>query len=191
MIVFNEGGVESKRADEKNFYRDEAGFTLIEALVVMVVGVAVLAGAAAGIGRLFSASNVTTEAQNITMIAANVKGMKDGPNGYTALSNGTALKFKAIPENMTISGENITNLWNGAVTLTPTNSGKSFNIAYASVPADACKQIALKLKGGGWEKLAAGKKGDTEIKPSAGLADIDAACADKDGAGVTMTFTSK
>lgn len=176
-----------------DFVRDETGFTLIEALVVMVVGVAVLAGAAAGIGRLFAASNITTEAQNITLIAANVKGMKDGPNGYTALNNGTALQFKAIPENMTVTGSGdsakISNLWNGEVTLKPTADKKSFDINYADVPEDACKQLALKLKGGGWEKLAAGGK---PIAPSATLVDINTACVVPSGkSGLDMVFTSK
>lgn len=185
LVVFSERGVGST-------LKDQSGFTLIEALVVMVVGVAVLAGAAAGIGRLFAASNVATEAQNITLIAANIKGMKDGPQGYKALTMATAKAFKAIPENMTISGQDtepkVTNLWNGDVTFASTNEAKSFMITYSGVPDDACKQLALKLKGGGWESLGVGD-GKTLITPSSDLGAINTACAKGSGKG-TMIFQS-
>jgi prepilin-type N-terminal cleavage/methylation domain-containing protein len=189
---------DAKRLCEKNvgeFFKDQSGFTLIEALVVMVVGVAVLAGAAAGIGRLFAASNVSTEAQNITLLSANIKGMKDGPSGYAALSMVNAAAFKAIPENMTMGGTaaapTIVNLWNGDVTVAPVSAGgnKSFSIKYEGVPEDACKQLALKLKGGGWEDLTV--KG-ISIKPTDGLTQIDAACKPADKASsVTMIFQGR
>lgn len=187
----------SQTSSDENFHvkigggvlKDQSGFTLIEALVVMVVGVAVLAGAAAGIGRLFAASNVSTEAQNITLIATNIQSMKDGPQGYKALSMATAKAFNVIPGNMTVSGDDkspvVTNVWNGTVTFAPVAGDKSFDITYEGVPAEACNQLALKLKGGGWEAMQAGS---ASIKAESTLADIDKACK---AAGGKMVFRSR
>jgi prepilin-type N-terminal cleavage/methylation domain-containing protein len=135
----------------------QAGFTLIEALVVMMVGVVVLASAAAGIGKLFRSSEISAEASNITQMAAAIRSIKNGAAGYEGLNNMLAIQFGAVPANMTqsITGTTgtITNGWNGAVTIAPVAGNQSFSIAYANVPTQACQQLALKLRAAGWASL--------------------------------------
>lgn len=175
-----------KQFTKKTIKAAQGGFTLIEAMVVMIVGVVVLAAAAAGIGKLFSTSNVSTEVGNITQMSANLQGLR-GPAGYKGLSNELAISYKAIPANMVVSPDSkITNAWNGDVTITSVKEDQSYNIAYTKVPQDACQQIMTKLINAGWTEV---KAGTTPLSASSTLAEIKTACTpDKDGASL-MSFT--
>jgi prepilin-type N-terminal cleavage/methylation domain-containing protein len=163
----------------------QAGFTLIEALVVMMVGVVVLAGAAAGIGKLFRSSEISAEASNITQMAASLRSMKNGSAGYTGLTNAVAVSYRAIPANMAQAADGtITNSWGGGVTITAGSSNQSFSIAYANVPAEACQQLALRLRAAGWTSMSIGT---AAINGASTLAEIQAACVSETN---TLTFVS-
>ena len=167
----------------------QKGFTLIEALVVMIVGIVILAAAAAGIGKLFRSSEISTEAENITQMSATLKNLKNGANGYDGLSNKLAVDYKAVPATMTssVDGDStkLFNTWNGPVDISPTSGNQAFQISYGLVPSEACQQLALKLRNAGWSSLTAD---GTEIKSDTGLAAIATACS-KEG-GTTMVFVS-
>ncbi|WP_208456192.1 type 4 pilus major pilin [Burkholderia sp. BCC0044] len=167
----------------------QKGFTLIEALVVMIVGIVILAAAAAGIGKLFRSSEIATEAENITQMSATLKNLKNGANGYTGLSNALAVQYKAVPATMTTStgdkgATNLFNTWNGAVNITAANSNQAYQIEYQGVPAEACQQLALKLRNAGWASV---KAGTTDITSTTSLTDIGTACT---GDSTTLTFVS-
>jgi type II secretory pathway pseudopilin PulG len=157
----------------------QGGFTLIEALVVMIVGIVILAAAAAGIGKLFHASEISTEANHITQITANVKNLR-GPKGYQGLTNEMAVKYKAIPADMAVSadGKSIFNSWKGAVTVAASGD-RAFSITYDGVPPEACQQLVLKLRTGTllnrafWETL---KVGGVRIYSTSSLTTIGGAC---------------
>jgi type II secretory pathway pseudopilin PulG len=171
----------------------QKGFTLIEALVVMIVGIVILAAAAAGIGKLFRSSEISTEAENITQMSANLRNLKSGANGYLRLSNAIAVQYKAVPATMTVStvtqGDETTatikNTWNGEVQISPKgSSNQSYSITYEKVPPEACQQLALKLRNGGWASLTAGS---TQITPASTLAEIGKACSSDEN---ILTFVS-
>jgi type II secretory pathway pseudopilin PulG len=166
----------------------QKGFTLIEALVVMIVGIVILAAAAAGIGKLFRSSEISTEAENITQMSANLRNLKSGANGYLRLSNAIAVQYKAVPATMTTStdkdGTKLFNTWNGPVDIKEANNAQSFQISYGKVPSEACQQLALKLRNAGWSSLTAGS---VQITPAAGLVDIGKACASDEN---TLVFVS-
>ena len=155
----------------------QKGFTLIEALVVMIVGIVILAAAAAGIGKLFRSSEISTEAENITQMSATLKNLKNGANGYAGLSNQLAVQYKAVPATMTSSsddkGTKLFNTWNGEVKIEPALGAQAFQISYADVPAEACQQLSLKLRNAGWSSMTAG---GTAITPATSLTEIGTAC---------------
>ena len=129
----------------------QRGFTLVEALVVMIVGIVILAAAAAGMGKLFRTSEVSTEISNITQITANLRNIRTS-HGFKGIDNKLLVKLKAIPADMSQTADGvITNSWGGDVKITP-RYDSGFMIEYNKVPAEACMQLALKLRGsgGGW-----------------------------------------
>lgn len=171
---------------EKEKRSNEDGFTLIEAMVVMIVGVMVLAGAAAGINKLFVANNVSTEAQNIQSIAANMKTVASSEGGYDSIaSNKEAIDLHVFPTNMKINGTDVRNVWGGSVTVAGT--ADSYTLTYPSVPAEECIQIASKLRNASWDSVATAPDtasgsdatANTGITPTTTLADIQTACGTK------------
>ncbi|EAA4188422.1 prepilin-type N-terminal cleavage/methylation domain-containing protein [Salmonella enterica subsp. enterica] len=165
---------------------NEDGFTLIEAMVVMIVGVMVLAGAAAGINKLFVANNVSTEAQNIQSIAANMKTVASSEGGYDSIAgNKEAIDLHVFPTNMKVNGTDVRNVWGGSVTVAGTTD--SYTLTYPSVPAEECIQIASKLRNASWDSVATAPDtasgsdatANTGITPTTTLADIQTACGTK------------
>ena len=163
-------------------HRRQSGFTLIETLVVTIVGIVILAAAATGVGKLYSSSEISTEAENIAQMFANLKNLKNGHNGYAELRNVTALEYKVVPPNMKVEqyqdGDRksavIHNSWGGLVVIYPEGANKeAFRIQYSDVPSEPCQQLSLKLRNAGWARVRAGSR---EIMPTSSLGDIAKFC---------------
>ena len=155
---------------------------MIEALVVMIAGVVILAAAAAGVGKLYSSSEISTEAENITQMFANLKNLKNGHNGYAELRNVTALEYKVVPPNMKVEqyreGDRksavIHHSWGGLVVIYPEGDNKeAFRIQYSDVPSEPCQQLSLKLRNAGWAKVRAGGR---DVMRTSSLSDIAKFC---------------
>lgn len=156
----------------------ENGFTLIEALVAMIVGIVVLAGAAAGIGKLFRSSEISTEASNIVQIATNLKNVAGSGGAFGELTNELATKYKVFPENMAHGPKGALNSWNGEVNVGIAPDKQIF-IDYNGVPAEGCQQLVMKLwPAGSWLRIqindAAG------IPKNISLTEIADSCNNKD-----------
>ncbi|NID04703.1 type IV prepilin [Luteibacter jiangsuensis] len=151
----------------------------------MIVGIVILAAAAAGIGKLFRTSEISTEAANITQMAANLRSLKNGANGYTGLDTKLAVQYKAVPANMSQTSAGVVkNSWNGDVTIGETTTHQEYTIEYANVPDDACMQLVQKLANAGWSKVEAGGK---TLTPTSSLSDIQAGCTDPTANAITFT----
>ncbi len=113
----------------------------------MIVGIIILGAAAAGIGKLFRNSEVSTETSNILQMRAVLRDLVgDGNHGFKDMTNALAIQYKAIPTNMMIQGdEKIYNSWGGLVNIGPTDNGESLFIDYYNVPPDACQRLVLAL----------------------------------------------
>jgi type II secretory pathway pseudopilin PulG len=126
---------------------EQKGFTLIEALVVMIVGIVILAAAAAGIGKLFRSSEITEEVSNITQMQSQLTSLsRSDRNTYIQAED--AIRFKVIPANMTVKNNRIFNAWGGPVLVSAWQGLP--HVDYLDVPADACSQLVLKLRDTGW-----------------------------------------
>ncbi len=168
--------------------RRQAGFTLLEALVVMVVGVFISAAAFGG-NKLYTASRVSDEASNITQIATNLKPLKNDSRGYADLTVPLALSRNAVPLSMSQTSSTISSPW-GSVTVGPVSVADSDHhmIAYQNVPEEACQQLALKLRSGGWTTFTVNNQVIGPSTPIDGAAgSIQSACANPSN---TLVFTS-
>ena len=168
-------------------YARPKGFTLIETLVVMIVGIVILSTAAAGIGRLFRHSEISTEANNIMQMTANLRNLRNGTKGYKHLTNWVAVKYKAVPATMSQDTENghVSNTWNGDVFIqSVAPDDQAFSILYTKVPSEACQQLTLKLRGAGWSRMLAG---EALITSGTSLSEIGKACDKKEN---TLYFIS-
>ncbi|WP_093521408.1 type 4 pilus major pilin [Stigmatella erecta] len=155
--------------------RCQSGVTLIEALALIIGGIVVLAAVALGVFKLFTASEISTEASNITQISTNLKNLKDGTNGYRDLDTKTAIAFHVFPLNMAQSpAGTVSNSWGGAVSVdqAPGNSDH-YILSYKGVPQEACQQLALKLRSADWVGLTIG---GARIDKSSSISDIQSVC---------------
>ncbi|WP_175885443.1 type 4 pilus major pilin [Burkholderia sp. BCC0044] len=166
----------SKILTSRSISRGKAqkGFTLIETLVVMIVGIVILAAAAAGIGKLFRASEITEEAANLVQLRTQLDSL-NSYGGYKGITNAVAIKFKAIPTNMSVKDNKISNIWGGDVVLGSAQSGRNVYIDYHKVPADACQQLVLKLANAGWAHININNQ---TISATPTLKDIGKRCED-------------
>lgn len=129
----------------------QAGFTAIELIVVLIVGLSIIGLAASRMDMLFAGSGVSEEMGNVSTLLASTKQLKTR-SGYTS---GTLLgqlqDIGGIPKNMQISGSgsstSVTNTWGGSVAVS--GNGAGFSIEYGDVPKDACIQLATKANKGG------------------------------------------
>ena len=163
----------------------QGGFTLIEALVVLIVGVTILAASAAGIGSLFRHSEIATEASNLLLMQDRLRDLSNGKEYYTGINNKLAIRYKAIPDNMTLNGNQILNSWNGDVNIGATDQGKHYFIDYYKVPAEACQKLVLKLRHSGWERI---EINSVAIPANLSLADLGKRCDAGGSNGNKMAF---
>lgn len=128
----------------------QRGVTLIEGIVFLIIGIVVLAAAAAGISKIFGTNEISEETSNIANLITNTKVLRSagsyGTTGDDLIPQLVATN--GIPKGMTVNGGALSNNWGGAVSVDSTGGG--FTITYASpMPQEACIQLAEKISRGG------------------------------------------
>lgn len=127
--------------------RTQRGFTAVEVIVVMIVGMVILAVAASNIEGLFGGSNLTEEVSNTEALYSNTKALKTSSGYGTAGSLiGSLIATNGVPKNMVFAGgttPTITNAYGGSVAVDSTGLG--FTITQGGLPRDACIKLATKI----------------------------------------------
>lgn len=129
--------------------KHQQGFTALELIVVLIVGMAIIALAASKMDLLFSKANVFEEISNLNILHANLKSLKTS-SGYGDADTDLVpqlISTKGIPQNMSMVNKEPRNLWGGPVHIKSTVAG--FSIRYKNVPAEACVQLATQSNRGG------------------------------------------
>lgn len=129
--------------------KGQKGFTALELIVVLIVGLGIIALAASKMDMMFGGSNLSEETGNVNTLLSNTKSLKTSSGYGTSGTNlvPALISSQGVPKNMVVSGGVIYNVWSGAVSIASTGTG--FTISYASVPQDACIKMATKTNRGG------------------------------------------
>lgn len=127
----------------------QAGFTAVEMIVVLVVGILLLAAGGATIGKMFDSTQNQQEISNLTQLIVNTKNLR-GSGGYGAATTDlvpSLIATNGIPKTMPVVSGDPKNAWNGTITVVSTGAG--FTITTPSVPKAPCIELATKLSRGG------------------------------------------
>jgi type II secretory pathway pseudopilin PulG len=129
--------------------RKEGGFTAVELIVVLIVGLGIIALAAGKMDMLFGNANLSEEISNVNTLFANARALKTS-SGYGASGTDLTAQLTAVngvPRNMSVSGGVIYNLWGGSVPVVSTGTG--FTVTQNMVPQDGCIKMSTRISKGG------------------------------------------
>lgn len=137
----------------KNFNqaRNQAGFSLIELLLVLAIVAALAVAAFIVYPRVQAGRNASYESQVLSSAQAGVKALFT-TNNYRNLSKAAAFNAEIFPKNMNLSTTSIQNQWAGEVDVGPstaagaadagTGPARFFRFVYPGVPTDVCIRLA-------------------------------------------------
>jgi len=170
---------------EKETIRADAGYSILELLMVMAAVVMLVAGALQLKGRVEQTNKIKDELGNLMAMQINITSVFQGQTGFSGLTNAVALAADIFPTSMT-SGGNVSNKWGGAVTLAPAAGDLAYSIQYANVPTEACVKLAGSVAS--WDQIEIG--GTVVTSSTANLTATNiTACGAADA--VTMTFQGR
>lgn len=131
---------ERERSGSARGVSRQAGLTLIEAGLVLLVVAIVVIGVISLFRNTNSSAQVQTENSNLQAIVAGVKEMYGTSRDYgTAAMTGALVTNRAVPQPMIVGG-NLQNAWDGSVTVV--GSSSTFTITYPNVPRKQCAVLA-------------------------------------------------
>lgn len=154
--------------------KSERGFTALELIVVLTVGISIITWSASTISQLYGSFKTTQAMDNITQLTVAAHSLK-GVSGYDAGKDlmPTLTAAKLIPEGMGRSrAGKATNVWGGYVKLV--SDYGQMTLSYSKVTPSACIRLAnsllsrgsfsaIEVFGGSENTLHAGGKPDAVV----------------------------
>ena len=175
--------------------REKGAITVMETLIALVVGTAVMAAVFAGIPALQDARRSTTGINGLMQIATSVRSTFGIRNNFTGLTTDLATSLAGFPRNF-IDGENVRHPWGGTVDIAvdPDNS-QQFTITFNDVDNAGCTTVvttSVNLAeevdvGGTVVTLGAVDDADTPDEDESSAANIAALC--ENDIEIEWTFT--
>lgn len=164
--------------------KSQAGFTMIEAMIAIVIGLVVVGAAVALSGDGTRSSRVQGEVTSLGQLFSQIPNLRSN-SGYGA--NGTNLvpalrQNKAIPAQISDTGTTLANKWGGAITVT--SNGLGYVVSTAGLPPEGCANVAQRLSG---SALSTSINGGAPITGEVTSAVATAQCSN---ATNTLAFTS-
>lgn len=168
--------------------KKQRGFLSIEAIVVLVVVLGLLALGASKMDMLTGNSNATEELSNVQALYVATKGLKSsagyGTSGTDLMA--TLIAGGGVPKNITVAGGVATNLFGGTITVASTGAG--FTLTENNLSQDVCIKLAMKVSAGG-QFTNTSLNGGSAITGPMSSAQAGAGCTNSGNAN-TVTWTS-
>lgn len=122
-------------------YRAAPGFTLIEIMVTLVLGIIVIAIATVGIGRTLESTKIRSEVRNINELVSAAHGLRS-PTGYPQDMIPVLRSMGQLPPAFADPGGDVLiNAWGGQINLrSQTHLGLS--VTLDGLPGGACSRLA-------------------------------------------------
>lgn len=123
------------------------GFTLIELVVVLVLGIILVVVGAVGVARALESSKVRTEARNLNELIAATQSLRS-PSGYPSGMISLLRQMRKLPPAFAdLGGNTLVNSWGGSLTLEPAGYG-GFQIDLTKLPEGPCVHLAASMATG-------------------------------------------
>ena len=121
----------------------ERGFTVLEIMIVLIVGVLLLANSGKWGPMLFGSSKLAAAEQDLGALRINIQRTYLDLRSYSSISNDELIASAAVPPNMLNADKTaIVDAWNGDVEVASSDSGRSFTISLSLIPQDECVKLA-------------------------------------------------
>lgn len=121
----------------------QAGFTLIETIIVIALAGLALAGIFGMVQSARQSTNVANETLNVQGLAAGVRSLYPSGQVYTGLSASMMIQANKAPIPMVnANSTGLVSAWSQPVTVAAQTNG-GFDITYGPVPAPSCIEFAL------------------------------------------------
>ena len=134
---------------------NENGRSMVEMLGVLAIIGVLSVGGIAGYSKAMNKYKINKTTDQVSMLVANIRTLFSSQGDYAGLSNGQAIKFGVVPNDMYTASSNntyasnydINNAFNGDVFIASADArgaddNEAFIVSYNGLTAEACVTIA-------------------------------------------------
>lgn len=126
--------------------RKQAGLTLIELAIALAVAAALLFGLFYVVNTANAKRKTSSEVQNLTMMANDIRAKFAGQGDFAGLTAGTLIQLGVPPQSM-ISGSALSSSFSTPVAVAAANingqANDGFEFTYTNFPANACADFVM------------------------------------------------
>jgi hypothetical protein len=163
-----------QRLAKSPFTGRQRGVSLLEMIAYLGVAATVIVGAIALLSNAFGSARTNRTQQEVAAISTGVRRLFMGQAGAfgTGSLNAQLAAARVFPSTLAVSGDAVSNAWNGAVTVTGNTT--TFTISYDNLPQEVCVELLTTSN----QFLNVAANGGAPLSPPVALAQATAQCTE-------------